>query len=316
MIRDTTFRNLPAVCLVDDAVRVTVIPTWGGKLAEILDLQRGREWLFDNPAFSYGRCGARMPAYGADYVGGFDVGGFDECFPTVSQCAYPVEPWQGLSLPDHGEVWSIPWETDVSDDTLHLTTHGIRLPYRLEKAIRLTGGGGLRLEYRAVNLTPFPMPFVWSSHPLFQVRAGMRLELPVATMRVFSAPSFPAAPGESIPWPRFKDSDLGRVPEPSIRMAVKLFSLPLTEGWAALSDPADGAAFRFEFDPQLITHLGLWVNYGGWSGAPGAEPYFNVGVEPCIGAPDSLEIAVREWGEYGVLSPRGSLAWWLQMTLS
>ena len=96
---------------------------------------------------------------------------------------------------------------------------------------------------------------------------------------------------------------------------MKLFSPPLSEGWAALSDPADGAAFRVSFDPTLVTHLGLWLNYGGWAGAAGAEPYYNLGLEPCIGAPDTLDTAVDHWGEYGALPPKGSQAWWLQMTL-
>jgi galactose mutarotase-like enzyme len=316
VIEATGFRGLRALRLVDDTVHLTVIPAWGGKIVEMVDRRRGREWLFENPAFSYERCGARLPAYGADYVGRFDVGGFDECFPTVGACLYPTAPWWGTELPDHGEVWSLPWETEEDGDVLRLTTHGVRLPYWLEKAIRLTGDGGIRFDYRASNPTPFPMPFLWSSHPLFAIRPGMRLELPATSMRVFSAPSFPAHHGDRIPWPRFDELDLGRVPRPDAGVAVKLFSPPLAEGWAELSDPLDGAAFCFEFDPQLVTHLGLWVNYGGWAGAPGADPYFNLGLEPSIGAPDTLDTAVHHWRAYGELPPHGSRSWWLQMTLS
>ncbi len=82
------FQGLPALQLDDDAVRLTVIPGWGGKVVEIFDRRRGREWLFENPAFSHERCAACLPAYGADYMGQFDLGGFDECFPTVGQCFY------------------------------------------------------------------------------------------------------------------------------------------------------------------------------------------------------------------------------------
>lgn len=83
MITGTTFKELPALQVSDSAVRLTVLPAWGGKVAEIFDRRRGREWLFENPAFSYERCAARLPAYGADYVGQFDVGGFDECGPGM-----------------------------------------------------------------------------------------------------------------------------------------------------------------------------------------------------------------------------------------
>jgi galactose mutarotase-like enzyme len=307
-IVETTFKNIPALQLSDDCLRLTVIPEWGGKVSELFDLRRQREWLFENPALPY-----RLPEYGGDYVREFDVGGLDECFPTVGPCAYPTAPWDGTPLPDHGEVWSIPWAVRVYGETLHLTTHGVRLPYRLEKMIRLLGDGGVRFTYRVTNLSPFPMPFLWSSHPLFALRPGMRLALPAASMRVFSAPSFLARGGDVIPWPRFKDLDLGRVPQSGAGIAAKLFSFPLTEGWAELSDPADGATFRFEFDPAVVTHLGLWLNYSGWAGVPGAAPYFNLAIEPCIGAPDTLDTAVNHWQEYGLLPPGASLDWWLHM---
>jgi len=37
--------------------------------------------------------------------------------------------------------------------------------------------------------------------------------------------------------------------------------------------------------------LGLWLNYGGWSG-DGGSPLRNIGIEPCIGMPDALDQAV------------------------
>ena len=312
VIARSTFHGLSAVQLLDEAVRLTVLPYWGGKVAEIFDRRRKREWLFEGRTLTYEQCGGSLPAYGDDYVRRFDVGGFDECFPTVQRCFYPVEPWRGTDVPDHGEVWSIPWRAEVKNDCLRLVTHGVRLPYRLEKTIRLLGNGGIRFEYLAANPTPFPMPFLWSSHPLLAIRPGMRLKLPVETTRVCSAPSYPARHGDHVPW----GPDLSCVPQKDAGIAVKLFSPPLTEGWAELLDPADGAAFRFAFDPAQVTHLGLWINYGGWAGVPGAAPYFNLGLEPCIGAPDSLDAAVHGWQSYGELPPHGTRVWWLEITVA
>ena len=310
-IAEATFENLPALELSDAAMRLTVLPQWGGKVAEMLDLRRSREWLYKSPALPY-----RLPVYDASYVRDFDVGGFDECFPTIGACLYPAAPWRGTPLPDHGEVWSLPWAARIDGQALHLTAHGVRLPYRFEKSIRLLGNGRARFDYRAANLTPFPMPFLWSSHPLFAARPGMRLTLPVTRVRAQSAPAFAAHHGEVIPWPLAGDLDLSLIPQPAAGLAVKLFTPVLDAGWAELSDPSDGAAFRFDFNPALVTHLGLWLNYGGWAGAPGAEPYFNLAIEPCIGAPDALDTAFEHWREYAVLPPNGSLDWWLEMTLS
>ena len=310
MVYEIKFKGIEALQLADDRLRLTVIPRWGGKVAELFDVRRQREWLFENPALFY-----RLPEYGADYGRDFDVGGFDECFPTIKPCPYPAKPWQGTPLPDHGEIWSIPWTATVEGEMLHLVTQGRRLPYRFEKSIRLLGDGAACFRYRLVNLSRFPMPFIWSSHPMLAIRPGMQLTLPVESMRVFYAPAFPAQSGQVIAWPRFQDLDLSRVPEPGAGMAVKLFSPRLSEGWAALADPEDGANFRFEFDPAAVTHFGLWLNYGGWTGVPGTEPYFNLAPEPCIGGAGALDTAM-EWQEYGLLPANGTQQWWLRVIVS
>ena len=33
--------------------------------------------------------------------------GADECLPTIAPCS-----WRGRELPDHGEVWNVPWAVD------------------------------------------------------------------------------------------------------------------------------------------------------------------------------------------------------------
>lgn len=305
-INSTSFNGIDALEIENDTVRLTVLPAWGGKIASLYDKQRRREWLFESNVLPY-----RLPHYGANYVRDFDVGGFDECFPTVGSCYYPSSPWSGTYLPDHGEVWSLGWEAAIDDDKIRLATHGVVLPYRLEKTISLGGDGHIRLEYRATNLTPLQMPFLWSSHPLFALVPGLEIRLPAERVRVFSAPAFDAHHGDVIEWP----NELATVPTPNAGIAAKFFTPPLDAGWAELHDPADGAIFRFTFDPDLVTHIGLWINYGGWAGAPDVDAYFNIALEPCIGAPDTLDTAVNHWGEYGVLPAHGTSSWWLCVEL-
>ncbi|MBO9362931.1 MAG: hypothetical protein J7452_12100 [Thermoflexus sp.] len=63
-----------------------------------------------------------------------------------------------------------------------------------------------------------------------------------------------------------------------------------------------------------VTHLGLWINAGGWSGA-GTPPYRNLALEPGIGAPDDLTAAMQEWGSFGVLPPLREAEWSLTVTV-
>lgn len=324
MIKETSYNNLPALQLSDERTRLTIVPSFGGNIAELFDLERQREWLYKNSALPY-----QVPDYG-DSFNEFDVGGLFECFPTIAECFYPTGPWRGAPLPNHGEVWALPWDAQIEERTeheneegkkeiLHLSTHGMRLPYRLEKSIQIQADGRIRFDYQATNLSHIPMPFLWSLHPLLNVSAGMELSIPVEEMRVCSTPSFPAQFADVIPWPYYKGMDLDRVPAlegEDDGIAAKLFASHLPVGWMELSDPSTEAAIRFEFDPTVVTGAGLWLNYGGWAGVPDAEPYFNIAIEPCIGKPDSLATAVNHWGQYGVLPPKNSRHWWVLISIS
>jgi galactose mutarotase-like enzyme len=313
-IEAITYQGLQALALFDEKLRAVVIPAWGGKIASLYDRQRQREWLHTNPHFKY-----ELPSYDGDYVGMFDVGGFDECFPNVGAGQYPAWPWQAVSLPDHGEVWALPWSARQEDGSLTLAVYGVRLPYRLEKRLSLADGC-LRLAYRVENPTPFALPFVWSSHPLLDVQPGMRLEVPARSARVDGcsarfAELTEVEPGEIVPWPQIGGLDLSIIPGAEASMAVKLVARELGEGRAALVDPLAGARFEFRFDPALVPQIGLWLNYGGWSGKAGAPPYYNIGFEPCIGGRDRLDLAM-EADEYGLLPPESPLNWWLEIRLS
>lgn len=299
--------------MADEALRLVILPEWGGKIASLYDRRRGREWLHTNPNFRF-----RLPSYGGDYVGEYDIGGFDECFPNIGAGPYPAWPWQGTSLPDHGEVWALPWDVAQDSAGLTLSVEGVRLPYRLEKRLELQPQG-LWMGYRAVNRSAFDMPVLWSSHPLLDIREGMRLEVPADSVRVDSCSArfsqlTGVQPGQVVAWPELEGLDLSAVPGPEAQMAAKLTARRLHTGRVALVDLADGAFFAFHFDPGSVTHCGLWLNYGGWAGKTGADPYFNFGLEPCIGGADQLELALQA-GEAGLLPAQGELSWHLLLQL-
>ena len=60
--------------------------------------------------------------------------------------------------------------------------------------------------------------------------------------------------------------------------------------------------------------MGLWINNRGWA-PPDRRPYLNLGLEPAIGAPDSLEEAVRDWKTAQTLDPGEERSWGLQVRL-
>lgn len=318
-LEEIFWRGLDAYMLDNGLVRAIVVPALGGKIASLVDLKSGKEWLWQNPHLE-----PRQAEFGASYVIRHDTGGFDECFPSVGATRYPAGPWEGTPIPDHGEIWSLPWKADAFCDgtaiELRTTVSGVRFPYRFERTLIMhEGEAGVRLAYTVTNHTGFAFPFLWSAHPILAVEPGMRLLVPTRDMTVYSSVEDRwGRLGTPQAFPRLVDKDdrardVSTLPEPGIGMAVKLFGKSPVQGFVAVQDPAKRSELRMQFDPNEITHIGLWLNFGGWSGVPGAPPYYNMGLEPCIGAQDDLAIAHHQYRETGTLPPHGRKSWQLDL---
>ena len=317
-----SWRGFEAYLLENALVRCTVVPALGGKIASLIHMPTMREWMWRNSSLD-----PRVPTYGASYVAAHDTGGFDECFPSVAATHVPGGPWDGTPVPDHGEIWSQSWKADTFCDgdqiEIRLSTHGVRFPYRFERSIWLhSGEASLRMTYAATNLTAYPMPFIWSAHPVFNVQPGTKLIVPGARrFNVYSSTQGRFGQlGAQLDWPKARDVDnrewdLSVTPDTTVGHALKLWGPAPVLGYVALQDIYVGAELRMQFDPTEVTHLGMWLNYGGWSGVHGAPPYYNVAIEPCIGAQDDLALAVKHFKEHGMLPPNGRRAWQLEVKL-
>ncbi len=297
---------------------LSLVPELGGKINSLRDLRTGREWLWRHPRLPY-----RLVATNSSYVAEADTGGWDECFPTVAPCDYPSAPWAGSALPDHGELWSQVPALEVSEaaDWVKLRTRwqGAALPYRFERQVHLAAGSGrVHVDYTVSNQGQSPLQFIWSLHPLLAIEPGMRLRLPPGA-RFNCWSSHPeggvAASGLSFPL-SLGGHDLAALPGPTAGVSLKLWSDPLPplggQGWAALR--ARDGELQMRWDAALLPQVGFWMNLGAWTGDSGA-PYYNLGLEPCIGAQDSLAEAVSRHQLFAELPPGGSHAWWLEVEL-
>jgi hypothetical protein len=84
-------------------------------------------------------------------------------------------------------------------------------------------------------------------------------------------------------------------------------------GWATLH--ARDGEFRMKWDATFLPQIAAWMNFGAWA-ADGGSPYYNLGLEPCIGAQDSLADAVTQYRLFGTLPPHDSKTWWLEIELT
>lgn len=285
------------VCSADMFVKVA--PILGGKILSLVDRTDGTEWMWTPPD---GRGIFRNEI--TDPFAESTLIGADECFPTVAACQ-----WKGRQLPDHGELWAVPWKVLAhSADSLDMDVRAPISPFRLRQRIHLAGRAA-RFSYTVENTGDSAEEFLWAFHPLLNFGPGDYLEIPAKTARIGSQINTPfgsrgaaIALPEPVPGVRLDRMDFG----PLGPAAVKYFTDNLEEGRAALVRPAIGRRLVFEFDLTQLNTVGVWINAGGWGG------YRHVAIEPTNGAPDPLDAAAA-WNRCQRLQPGATASW--EMTL-
>jgi galactose mutarotase-like enzyme len=305
----TTVSGFPAIALRSADLEVIAVPSIGMKLTN-MRRRNGREWLWRNDQIPLA-----PPRPGASYVETGDSGGWDECFPTVAPCSIPGAPPGTPPLPDHGELWSAPWTSSVYDHTggttLASTTRGGVFPYEFHREITLDRQEPVvRFHYQLRHIGDTPFPWIWSSHPLLNVQPGSALSLPgVTQVKVYSVHGPGPKENEIVSWPKGfgVDSDKFVFPENG-GWATKVFGDMGPEGPMVLTDPRRGERLELVVKPEEVPQVGLWINCRGWA-PPGRTPYYNLALEPCIGAPDRLDLALDEWHTAQTLHPGEERAW-------
>jgi galactose mutarotase-like enzyme len=290
--------GLPALSLFNDEIECIVVPSLGGKITN-LRRRRGREWLWRHPDRDF----ADVPVDGSFP----DTGGWDECFPTIAPSPMPGGRPGEPELPDHGELWALPWTNDVLETpvatVLTSRAEGHLLPYEFHRDIVVPNEGAeIRFEYRLVPRGLVPFPFIWAAHPIFSAPAGMTVTLPtVRQMRVDHAVARPDLVADAeVPWPLDGEAHSWKVPAIG-GWSAKLFGDIGASGMVVLTDPTRGEQLEMAVDPGSLPNLGLWIDARG--------TLARIGVEPCLGAPDRLDRAVKEWGSAALLEPGVSRHW-------
>jgi len=275
------YEGLMSLRLENEGIRLCVLPDLGAKIISLVNKRTGREWLWRTPDVEL-----RPAEYAASFAD-YDLSGFDECFPTIGPVPYPEAPFQGVEMPDHGEVWALPWPAESLDGAVRLSVEGVRFPYRFTKTIRLPALDTVALDYEVEIYDGVALQAIWAAHPLFNVQPGMKIVLPEGT-------SVRRSDGEVQAWPLVRDRegqevDLSVVPPPTAKRADKLFTAKLPERWAALYDPATGEFLALTFPDSPA--LGLWLNEGGWP--PGEKAHYNVALEPTNAGAEEINMAKR-----------------------
>jgi len=270
--------------LANELVELALVPALGAKVISLRNLVTGYEWMWHPPTEI--KLFHNRP--GDDFATSTLVG-WDECLPTIAPCLH-----QGRHLPDHGEVWSVPWAIDWDAWRRGHSKTAVKLqlsPLDFERTIELRGNV-IHLRYQLTNRAAVAEKFLWAMHALAPTPPGGSLELTPEARQQLGNP----------PWLA------GMNFEKSEPACVKTYAGPLDEGRAAILNSASGDRLTFRWDTRLNDTVGVWLTRGGWHG------HHHVALEPSNGYPDDLTTAELH-GRCGIISANARLEWEVAMQI-
>ena len=290
-VHDHTYKGWRSVVAENERVRVEMVPELGGKLVSLLYKPTEKEWLLDS-----GSRPLQPPVYGSVFTDG-DMSGWDECFPTIEACRAGVG--GDILLPDHGEVWSMPWSCEITDNQVKCSVEGNALPYRLTRTLTLDEGGRVRLAYEADNIGHVPMSFLWAAHPQFRVNEPTRIVTPDDMTElecVFGG--LHRTVGATYPLADIVSA------EPALTGDGTKFYYPgtVSQGWSGLLGMNSDSYLLLVVDPREVPHWGVWIDRGM------CNDRVAIALEPGIGYYDSLARAAGN-GTAPVIQPGQSYRW-------
>jgi len=286
---DWSYQGMRAVVLENADLRVTVLTDYGAKVLEFRLKHKARDLLYHNP-----RVEIRTPVYGVN-VDNWWHGGIDECIPNCHPSSY-----RGEEYPNLGEVWSLPWNSEIEKDTaeevtVHLWRTTIIAPLLLERWMTLRDHGSiLEMRHKVTNLGFSDLQFLWGIHPGLAINSSSRIDIPQS--RVIVDTSYPdnrlGHAGDSYNWPYAKTADgktvdMRMVAPPESQTWDLHYATELSDGWLAVTDSSAKLGFGMVFPKDIFRCIYLWLVYGGWRGL------HCVAVEAWTGYPSKLEAAAR-----------------------
>lgn len=309
-VTTSTEHGWSIIVIENERLKLRVIPDVGAKVLSLRFKPTEREWLHQVRIDRIKR-----PTYGDSFVDR-ELGGFDDMCPTIDSCHYPSSsPALRVKLPDHGELWSVPWEVFIHDDDVIFGVRGRALPYEFQRTVRFISEDIVEFAYSIRNHGRETIHFLWAAHPLFAVDESTEIILP-DNMRivrcVYGDHRLSADTTYSWPTAQLESGQfygLSRIGPPSNRNARK-FYYPgrVPKGWSALYSERTGDFLICHVSPAEVPYLGVWIDEGLYASAA------NCALEPTNAYYDSLERAVAA-GTAPSLTPGEAVSWRLRYVL-
>lgn len=298
-IYETTFKDVSAVNVETQKLIATFLPELGGKFTSLIDKRTNRQLMEQNPGEKYQKL-----SYAGEYVPA-ECSAFDDMFPTIDAFRCNQFPWNGAEMPDHGEVCGLPWDYEITGDSLKLSTYGVRFPYRFQKSVG-EENGNIKISYKVTNLCPFDFDFVYAAHCMIAGEAGAEVTFPFSHGEICTGifhEQHEFSYGDKMTW-----QGCTLPPKGDNRAYKFFFDKPIPEGWCKCTYK-DGSFVKMVFPEDKLPWMGLWLNTGSF------KNMYNIAFEPCSGTHDRPDIA-RQHGKFSVLPAKGTYEWFLKFEVN
>lgn len=312
IMRESTYKGLRATVLENEFLQLIFLPDYAYKLISLIKKSTGREFLFQSSSDTLS-----VPPYGAKFSD-YDSSGFDEVIPSIDACPYPDGKYKGVPIPDHGEVWAMPWTSreNAAENSIFSSVTSEKLPYRFDRLLTLSANE-ISILYTVTNLMEEPFEFIWTPHCLLNCSTHTRLLIPQNLTEVITVEHGSQTLG---PWGTLhrypvatavdgRAIDLAQTRPVTDQNCEKFyFTAKNTAGWAGLEHADNGDKLIYRYDADKVPYLGVWKTQGGYRGD------YNLAIEPCTGVYDDLYVA-HKIRRAAVAEPERPYSWKFKMII-
>ncbi|MFN8224260.1 MAG: aldose 1-epimerase [Gaiellales bacterium] len=286
------------------ALRVSLIPSRGADIFELVDRESGQDTLFKTPwgvSGGLARTGGAAPvtSWFDSYAGGWTV-----LVPNGGAACEVM----GVELPFHGEASVAPWEvTARSDDGRSVDLRCLlrRSPLRLDRRVTLDRERPtLTLHERLTNIGGEPYDFIWAHHPTLGealLDGQCRIDTSARSIETdasYDPPGNALVPGARGHWPLIEGRegtvDLSTVPAPgTTRSLLAYLSEFGSDAWYAVSNHGRGIGFALRWPVDVFPCAWFWQELNASSGYPFFRAARAIAIEPSTTFPaDGLAAAI------------------------
>lgn len=308
-IYKSNYKSQNAVTIESKTIKVQFLPRFGSNMCSLFYKLKNIELLVQRKG-KY-----KIGSYGSSYVKA-ECAGVDDMFPTIDECFYENHPWKGIHIPDHGEVWAIPWDIMIENEKIHFFTYGVRFPYKVDKLVYFESDYVLRIDYKVTNLSSFDLDFMWVAHCMLISETGLCINLPeevktvVCTWDIDGLIEY----GKELNWPVYhnslgKENNLGLMGMKESGRAIKYFVKDaMSNGWCKLEYPKSELTVTFTFSVKSVPYLGILLNEGKWSNL------YNIFIEPATAPFDRLDVS-KIHSKCSNVKANSTYEWYLKVSI-